>query len=200
MSGSSETERVDAYIAAAAPFAQPILRHLRGVVHAAAPGLDEAIKWRMPMFVHRGKIVANMAAFTAHAAFGTWQRAGDGKQEPRTEGMGRLGKLTSLADLPSDDAIAAMVRDAVAQVDAGGSLAARRAAKPPPVTPADLAEALAALPAAATHFAAFPPGCRREYIDWIEEAKTAPTRAKRIAETVAWSSEGKRRNWKYEGC
>lgn len=190
----SDEARVDAYIAAAAPFARPILTHLRGVVHAAAPDLVEAIKWGMPMFLHKGRIVANVAAFTKHAAFGTWSRDAGGKQEPQRDGMGRLGKLTSLADLSDDAAIVAMVREAIAQVDAGGSLASRRAAKPPPVTPDDLAAALAAVPEAATHFAAFPPGCRREYIDWITEAKTAPTRAKRIAATVAWSAEGKRRS------
>ncbi len=200
MSEPSQTERVDAYIAAARPFAQPILTHLRAVIHLAHPDLAEAIKWSMPMFIYRDKIVANIAAFTAHAAFGTWRRDAGGKQEPTPDGMGRLGKLTSLADLPADAEIVAMVRAAVAQVDAGGTLAARRAAKPPPVTPDDLAAALAAVPAAAAHFAGFPPGCRREYIDWIEQARTAPTRAKRLAETVAWSAEGKRRNWKYEGC
>ena len=90
---------VDAYIAAVAPFAQPILSHLRGLVHRAAPDLVEAIKWRMPMFLYRGKIVANMAAHQAHASFGTWQRAAP---RPDVEGMGQFGRLTTLADLPPD--------------------------------------------------------------------------------------------------
>ncbi len=194
----SDEARVDAYIAAARPFAQPILRHLREVAHAAHPGLVEAIKWSMPMFTWRGKIVANMAAFTAHASFGTWQRDGVGLGEPRGDGMGQLGKLTALADLPPDAAIAEMIRAAVALVDAGGTMRTPKPPKPPVATPDDLAAALVAVPTAAAHFAAFAPGCRREYIEWITEAKTAPTRAKRIAETVAWSTEGKRRNWRFE--
>ncbi len=192
--------RVDAYIAKAAPFAQPILSHLRSLAHAAAPDIEEAIKWGMPMFLHGGKIVANIAAFKAHAAFGTWQRDAKGTQQPRPEGMGRLGKLTCLDDLPPDAEIVAMVKAAMAQVDAGGSLYARRAAKPPPETPADLRTALDAVPAAAAAFDAFPPGARREYIDWVTEAKQPATRLKRLGETVAWCAEGKRRNWKYEDC
>lgn len=192
--------RVDAYIAGAAPFAQPILAHLRDLVHRASPEIDEAIKWSMPMFVYRGKIVANLAAFKAHAAFGTWQRDAVGKQEPRKEGMGRLGKLTGLDSLPPDDTIVALVRTAMAQVDAGGSIHARRVAKPMPAMPDDLAAALTAAPAAAAGFAAFTPGARRDYLDWVIDAKAPATRAMRIATTVEWSAEGKKRNWKYEDC
>ena len=186
--------RVDAYIAAAPDFARPILDHLRDLVHRATPDLDEAIKWRMPMFLHRGRIVANMAAFTAHASFGTWQRETSGRQPPRPDGMGQLGRLMALADLPSDAEIVALVRAVVAQVDASGSLHAVRAARPVPPLPDDLAAALAAVPAAAAQFAAFPPSCRRDYLGWIAEAKTAPTRARRIVTTVEWSAAGKRRS------
>nr|WP_295660121.1 DUF1801 domain-containing protein [Polymorphobacter sp.] len=192
--------RVDAYIAAAPEFARPILERLRTLVHHAAPDLDEAIKWSMPMFLHRGKIVANMAAFKAHAAFGTWQRSADGKQEPRPKGMGRLGKLTGLDSLPGDDVIVDLVRTAIAQVDAGGVLREKRAAKPTPAMPDDLQAALDGAPAAAAGFAALSPSAQREYLDWVLEAKAAATRAKRVATTVEWSAEGKRRNWKYESC
>ena len=195
-----QDQRVDAYIAAAEPFARPILEHLRGVVHRAAPGLAEAIKWGMPMFLHNGRIVANMAAFQRHASFGTWRRDGGGIGEPRGDGMGSLGRLTGLSDLPDDDEIVAMVREAIALADAGGSMRGNRAPKPPPETPADLRAALDAVPAAAAAFDAFPPGCRREYVDWLTEAKRPETRAKRLAQTVEWCAEGKRRNWQYESC
>ena len=46
----------------------------------------------------------------------------------------------------------------------------------------------------------FPPSCRKEYVEWITEAKTEPTREKRLAQTLEWLAEGKRRNWKYENC
>ena len=46
----------------------------------------------------------------------------------------------------------------------------------------------------------FTPGARREYLDWIAEAKRDETRAKRIATAVEWLSEGKKKHWKYENC
>lgn len=191
--------RVDAYIAGAAPFARPILEHLRQTVHRAVPDIEEAIKWSMPMFLYRGKIIANMAAFKAHASFGTWKRE-PGDTTDRPEGMGQLGKLGGLADLPPDDDIVARVRRAAAMVDAGGTIRKPAPPKPPPVTPDDLRAALDAVPAAAAGFDGFPPGARREYTDWVSEAKQPATRARRIAQAVEWCAEGKKRNWKHENC
>jgi uncharacterized protein YdeI (YjbR/CyaY-like superfamily) len=191
--------RVDAYIAKAAPFAQPLLEHVRDIVHRTCPDTVEAIKWGMPMFLHRDKIIANMAAFKQHASFGTWRRnAGEGSDKP--DGMGQFGKLATLADLPSDEALAEAVRQAMAMVEAGGSLRAPAKPKPAAEAPDDLRAALDAVPAAAAAFAAFPPGAQREYVDWVVEAKQPITRTRRIALTVEQCAEGKRRNWKYENC
>jgi uncharacterized protein YdeI (YjbR/CyaY-like superfamily) len=190
--------RVDAYIERAQPFAQPILRHLRDLVHRARPDIEEAIKWSMPMFLYNGKIVANMAGFKAHASFGTWKReAGSTADTP--DGMGQLGKLATLADLPPDDEIIDLVQRAVAAVEAGGTVRKTTAPKPPPEVPADLRAALDAVPAAATAFDGFPPGARREYTDWVTEAKQPATRARRIAQAVEWCAEGKRRYWAMPG-
>lgn len=191
--------RVDTYIERSQPFAQPILRHLRELVHRACPDVEEAIKWSMPMFLYSGKIVANMAGFKAHASFGTWKRE-VGSTADTPDGMGMLGKVTSLAELPADEEVIALVRRAVAAVEAGGSVRKPTTPKPPPDVPDDLRAALDAVPAAATAFAAFPPGARREYSDWVAEAKQPATRARRIAQAVEWCAEGKRRNWKYENC
>lgn len=192
--------RIDDYIAGRAAFAQPILHWLRERVHAACPEVEEAIKWSMPAFLYKGKPLANMAAFKAHATFGFWHR-----QELKTgkEGsaMGQYGRLESLDDLPDAATLERQVKDAMALTDSGA--APKRAAKPPkpesPV-PAELAEALAADDLASATFEGFPPGCRREYCEWIAEAKRPETRAKRVAEAVSWMREGKRRNWKYENC
>ena len=193
--------RIDAYIERAAPFAQPILRHVRALVHEACPTVEETIKWGMPTFVHAGAILCGMAAFKQHASFGFWKHAlvvGEG--EPR-DGMGSYGKLVSLDDLPPKRTLLAHLRKAVALKEAGVKSPARKSApKPPPETPPELAAALAQAPAAKAAFDAFPPGCRREYIDWIAGAKRPETRARRVAEAVAWMAEGKRRNWKYENC
>lgn len=193
--------RIDAYIERAAPFAQPILRHVRALVHEACPTVEETIKWGMPTFVHAGAILCGMAAFKQHASFGFWKHAlvvGEG--EPR-DGMGSYGKLVSLDDLPPKRPLLAHLRKAVALNEAGVKSPARKSApKPLLETPPELVAALAQAPAAKAEFDAFPPGCRREYIDWITGAKRPETRARRVAEAVAWMAEGKRRNWKYENC
>ena len=180
--------RVDAYIERAAPFAQPILAHVRALVHQACPRVEESIKWGMPHFSHAGAILCGMAEVV-------------GEGEPR-EGMGSYGKIASLADLPPDPVLLAHIRRAVALNEDGGKAPAVRkaVAKPQPQAPADLVAALAQHPAAQATFDAFPPGCRREYIEWIVEARRPEIRAKRLAQALEWMGAGKRRNWKYERC
>ena len=194
--------RIDAYIERAAPFAQPILTQVRELVHEACPQVEETIKWGMPTFVHAGGILCGMAAFKQHASFGFWKHAlvvGEG--EPR-DGMGSYGKMTSLQDLPPKKTLLAHVRKAMKLNEDGvKSPAARKAApKPPPEAPDDLLAALKKNKAAKATFDAFPPSCKREYIEWIVEAKREETRAKRLTQAVEWMAEGKRRNWKYENC
>ena len=197
----AQDPRIDAYIERAAPFAQPILRHVRAAVREACPQVEETIKWGMPTFVHAGGILCGMAAFKQHASFGYWKHAlvvGEG--EPR-DGMGSYGKMTSVDDLPAKKTLLAHIRKAMKLNEDGVKSPARKAApKPPPETPADLAAALEKNKPAQAAFDAFPPGCKREYIDWIVEAKREETRAKRLAQAVEWIAEGKRRNWKYENC
>lgn len=193
--------RIDAYIERAAPFAQPILVRVRELVHEACPGVEESIKWGMPSFSHAGGILCGMAAFKQHASFGFWKHAmvvGEGV--PR-DGMGSYGKMASLKDLPPKRTLLAHLRKAMKLNEDGVKApAARKAASKPPQAPHDLVAALAKHKAAKATFDAFPPGCRREYIEWIVEAKREDTRAKRLAQAVEWMGEGKRRNWKYENC
>ena len=198
----SRDPRIDAYIARQASFARPILEHLRETIHAACPAVEEGIKWSMPAFLLEGRILAHMAAFKAHAAFGFW-RGGEivGDAAASAEGMGQFGRLTVVEDLPPREELEAMIRKAAAVTASGPAPRARKKeAKPEPEMPEDLRAAIAADPKAGATFDAFPPGCRREYIDWVLEAKRPETRAKRIAQTVEWLAEGKRRNWKYEKC
>jgi uncharacterized protein YdeI (YjbR/CyaY-like superfamily) len=198
---------VDAYVASAAPFAQPILTHIRELVHKALPDVQEDIKWSMPFFIYRGLMLGNMAAFKQHCSFGLWgQEAAanlraDGLYDRKA--MGQLGKLTSLEDLPPDRDFLRYIRSAAEEISTGTrtqnySRPQSTAPKPPPEVPGALASALKKNKAAAAQFAAMPRGCQREYCDWIAEAKRDDTRDKRVATAVEWISEGKRRNWKYE--
>jgi uncharacterized protein YdeI (YjbR/CyaY-like superfamily) len=196
----SRDARVDAYIAKQADFARPILQHLREAVHAACPECEETLKWSMPAFLYKGKQLAGMAAFKAHATFGFWQRSGDRGTESKPGAMGDFGRLTSLSDLPGEQEFAELVRKNMALIDAGAKTVRNKTAKAPIEMPGDLAAALAASPAARATFDGFPPSCGREYLEWVTEAKRPETRTRRIAQAVEMMAQGKRRNWKYEAC
>ena len=195
--------RIDAYIADAAEFARPILERARAVVHEACPQVEETIKWGMPTFVYAGGILCGMAAFKQHATFGFWKHAlvmGEGAERA---GMGSFGKLTSVRDLPSKKELVALVRKAMTLNEQGvktPQARKRSTPRPAPTVPADLAAALRGNAAARRTFEGFPPSHRREYVEWLEEAKREETRAKRLAQTIEWLAEGKQRNWKYMKC
>lgn len=197
----SRDPRIDDYIARQADFARPILEHIRRIVREAAPAAEETIKWSMPHFTLNGRLFAGMAAFKAHATFGLWQASAVlGEDGVKREAMGQFGRLTAIGDLPSAAELKAIVARAAAEAGKGPAPKARKAPKPELPAPDDLRSALDAAPAAAATFEAFPPSCRREYVEWVVEAKRPETRAKRISQAVEWMAQGKRRNWKYENC
>jgi uncharacterized protein YdeI (YjbR/CyaY-like superfamily) len=196
----SRDPRIDAYIAKAAPFARPILEMVRQRVHATLPEVEETLKWSMPSFTLDGKILLGMAAFKAHATVGFW-RGQELGIEASKDAMGQLGKLTSLADLPADAELDALIRKAA---ELTKTAPAPRKVKHEPKRQAELhpefAAALDRNPKAKAVLDGFPPSAQREYVDWVAEAKQDSTRAKRIADAVEWLSEGKRRHWKYQNC
>lgn len=191
--------RVDQYIEAAAPFAQPILKHLRALVHKHCPDVAETVKWGSPCFTYHG-ILCGMSAFKAHATFGFWHKLLR-ETEKSDQAKGGYGRITTLKDLPSDSVIAKQLKHAM-KLNAGGIKAPveKKTKKPEAKVPADLAAALKRNPDASKAFKAFSPSHRREYIEWIEEAKRPETREKRLLTTIEWLSDGKHRNWKYENC
>lgn len=193
----STDRRVDDYIAQAADFARPILEHLREAAHRALPDAEEAIKWGMPHFLVSGKNVAGMAAFKAHCTFVIH---GDGRQG---EAMGQFGRITAISDLPDEAELAAKLqaaRDRVLSKGTALKTASVRKPKPEIPMPDDFAAALAGSRAAQMVFGQFAPSHRREYLEWITEAKTQATREKRMSQALDWIAEGKKRNWKYEKC
>jgi uncharacterized protein YdeI (YjbR/CyaY-like superfamily) len=197
--------RIDAYIQGSADFAQPILEHLRKLIHKACPDVVETIKWSMPFFEYKEAMLCNISAFKQHCAFGFWNAslmkdpAGVLRVKDK-KAMGHFDRITSLKDLPADKILIAYIKEAAALNDKGVKKPARVPAAPKtalPVPPA-LAVALKKNKKAGEIFAAFPPSHRREYIEWITEAKTDETRDKRVATTLEWLTEGKSRNWKYQ--
>lgn len=193
----SRDARVDAYIAGAAAFARPVLEHLRDLAHRALPDAEEAIKWGMPHFLVNGRNVAGMAAFKAHCTFVIH---GDGRQG---DAMGQFGRITAITDLPIESVLTARLQAARDRIAARGTAQRGdgvRRPKPEIPMPDDFAAALDAVPAARRTFDGLAPGQCRDYLEWITEAKTLATREKRMAQSVEWLAEGKKRNWKYEKC
>lgn len=198
--------RVDTYIAKSADFAKPILAHIRELVHQGCPGAEETMKWSMPYFQYKG-MFCHMAAFKTHCSLGFWKcKLVMGKDCPPNDeckdGMGQFGKISSLRDLPSDKKMLAYIKEAKRLNDEG----IQKPSKPQPKTPRKLAipnELSAALKKnqkASTTFEGFSYSHKKEYVEWISEAKRQETRAQRLATTVAWLAEGKPRNWKYANC
>src|SRR5690606_18298640 len=192
--------RIDAYIEKSADFAQPILQHIRKVVHKACPDVVETVKWGMPHFDHKGPL-CHMAAFKQHCAFGFWKQellAQDAFPAEKTA-MGGFGRIASLKDLPKDKVLIGLIRQAMELNEKGIKVQKKPAEKKADLpVPESLAAALEKNKKAQAVFDGFPPGKRKEYIEWINDAKTDATRAKRVATSVEWISEGKGRNWKYQ--
>lgn len=196
----SRDPRIDAYIARQADFARPILEHVRDVMHAACPEVEEAVKWSMPAFMYKGRPLANMAAFKAHAVMGFWQGEQLRDSNVRGEAMGEFGRLASIDDLPSRDHLVELIRRAARLIDEGVKPVRTKTVKAPIEMPDDLAAALAANSLAQATYDGFPSSGRRDYLQWVTEAKRPETRQKRIAQAVAQMAEGKRLHWKYEAC
>ncbi len=199
---SAYNPAVDAYIAKSQPFAQPILEHIRELVHKACPEVEEKIKWSMPFFDYKGKMMCHMAGFKQHCAFGFFQAALMDEpmliQNAESESaMGHLGRITSLKDLPPDKKIIGLIKKAMQITDEGRRVVRKPTAKTEYIVPAYITAAIKKNKKAFATFEAFAPSHRKEYATWIEEAKTEETKNKRIAQAIEWMAEGKSRNWKY---
>jgi uncharacterized protein YdeI (YjbR/CyaY-like superfamily) len=193
---------VDAYIAKSADFARPILKRLRGLMHRGCPKVEETIKWGVPHFEYQG-VIAGMAAFKQHAAFGFWKRRL--MQDPAgffSKGESGMGgrKIRSVDELPSDTVLLGYIREAVALNEQGARVPRSTRKKPPVKAPPYLAAALKKNAKARKTFENFSPSQQREYVEWLTDAKQEATRERRLATALEWMAEGKTRNWKYQNC
>jgi uncharacterized protein YdeI (YjbR/CyaY-like superfamily) len=197
-----QDKRIDNYIAKSADFAKPILNHLRTLIHSACPQVEETIKWGFPHFDYKG-MMCSMAAFKNHCAFNFWKavlmKDADVFTENNQSAMGHYGKISSLADLPSDKIILARIKEAMKLNDEGIKLPERKKSDKDTevVVPDSLKKELVKNKNASANFNHFSPSNKREYTEWIAEAKTEATRNKRISTAIEWLAEGRPRNWKY---
>lgn len=196
-----KSKQVDAYIAKSAVFAQPILEHLRHLVHKTCPAVEETIKWGFPHFEYKG-ILCSMASFKEHCAFGFWKASlmkdkSLMKNAKSETAMGHMGRITGIKDLPSDKVMLGYIKEAVMLNESGVKVEKKKTEKEPVAVPAYLKKALAQNKKAKEVFDAFSPSHQREYIEWLTEAKTEATKEKRLEQALEWMQEGKARNWKY---
>lgn len=200
---AARSRQVDAYIRKAPEFARPILEKIRETFHAGCPGLEERIKWSVPSFEYEG-MLGGMAAFKKHVSFGFWKARLMDDPEGLFQGAPRASamavRVARLADLPPKKVLVAYVKEARRLNEQG--IKEPKLARPKRSARVEvlsgLVEALDGNAAARKTFDALPPSCRREYVEWILETKREETRAKRLATTLEWLAQGKRRNWKYE--
>lgn len=198
-------KRFEAYIAKSADFAKPILKHIRELVHKACPDVKETMKWSFPHFVYGDGTLVSMAAFKEHMAFGFWKASllkdpNKILEKGNRGAMGHFGRITSLKDFPSDKIMIAYIKEA-AKLNEQGIKVARKpvpAEKKVLTTPKFLLEALNKSKSAKKFFDEFSYSKKKEYIEWLNEAKTEDTRNKRLKTAIEWISENKGRNWKYE--
>jgi uncharacterized protein YdeI (YjbR/CyaY-like superfamily) len=197
--------RIDLYIERAADFAKPVLRHIRRLVHAGCPEVEETIKWQHPTFVHKG-MLCGMAAFKQHCALSFWQRKllfkGDRTAKRLADqAMGQFGRITAISDLPAEAVLLRYVREA-ARLNEEGVKAPARKSRPKPdlVVPEYLATALKKNALAQRAFEEFSPSHKREYVEWLTEAKREETRQNRLETAILWMAQGKPRHWKYMNC
>ena len=195
--------RIDSYIENSAAFAQPILTHIREIVHAACPDVEETMKWSFPHFMYKG-MLCGMASFKQHCTFGFWKGSLVLDEVKDKEAMGQFGRLTNVKDLPGKRSMTGYIKTAIQLNDDGVRVVRRPSpAKKKGTTaraPKDFADALDRNRKALDTFDAFSPSNRYEYIEWITEAKRDATRTRRIEQAVAMLAEGKSRNWKYQNC
>ena len=200
---SSRDSRIDGYIEKSAEFAKPILNHIREVVHSACPDVEETIKWGFPHFMYKG-ILCSMASFKQHCAFGFWKGSlvfdsvPGVKKKREDTAMGQLGRITAIADLPERKLLARCIVEAVRLNETGTKVPAKpKPVKKELVVPDDLMASLKKNKKAMATFEKLTYSHRKEYIEWITEAKTEATRTKRLKTAIEWLTEGKSRNWKY---
>lgn len=201
---TKKDKRIDAYIEAAQPFAKPILKHLRKLIHQGCPEVEETIKWSFASFDYKGPFVS-FAAFKEHCAFGFWKTSlindKHGYLQPVAnkggESMGNFGRITSRKDLPPDKVILEYIRQAKRLNDEGIKVPRKTSGREQLEAPDHMLTTIRRNKKAWTTFENFSPSKQRDYVEWITEAKTETTRDKRLAQAVEWMAEGKPRNWKY---
>jgi uncharacterized protein YdeI (YjbR/CyaY-like superfamily) len=191
---------VDAYITKAPPFAKPILKRLRTIIHKGCPKVTEEIKWKAPFYLYQNRVLCATMAFKGHCALVFWKSALIKKKigKKAESEFKQLRRISILKELPSERDLLAYIKLAMHFNEPGTKLPPREKRSAPLKVPSDLTLTLRSNPKARATFNSFTPSRKKDYIFWITGAKTEETRERRLETAIDWMSEGKSRNWKYE--
>ncbi len=128
-----------------------------------------------------------MAAFKQHCTFGFWLASL--MTDPykllavgEKASMGHFGRINKVADLPSEKVLIAYIKEAMALNEKGAKIPRKEkaAATKEIEVPAYFLDALKQNEAAFSTFEKFSPSHKKEYLEWITEAKTEATRIKEL--------------------
>lgn len=190
------------YIDGSADFAKPILTKLREIIHKACPDVEEKLSWSRPHYYYKGKGMLVTDALKERVTFGVWfdslvYESPELSTEAKAAKEG-LGFMKTIEDIPSEKILIETIKLAMKVIDEGRVVSRPKTAKKPVVIPEYFTAALSRDKGAEAGFEKLSPSHKREYIEWIVEAKTEPTREKRIAQTLAQVKTGKSKHWKYQ--
>ncbi|HWB03022.1 MAG TPA: YdeI/OmpD-associated family protein [Verrucomicrobiales bacterium] len=196
----AEPETVAAWMEQLSDFARPMIERIYKIIRKAAPQLEEGIRWSSPTFIGRG-LVCSFAAFQKHVTLVFWRGAElNDTTGLLTHGQGRSAmrsaKFTSL-DQIDDKVIRTWVTAAVALDKDPAKPKPKPQKRPEAAVPKVLAAALSRNPKARGAFDAMPPSHRREYCEWIAEAKQEATVQRRVEKTIEKLSAGEGLHDKY---
>ncbi len=127
-------------------------------------------------FLYQGKLLCSMAAHKHHCSFSFWK----GAELPDPQGilrpvgetsMGQLGKITQVEMLPHEDILIAYIQQAMKGIDQPVPVSKPSGVKKEVLVPDDFMELLKQHPQALAVFERFSTSHRKEYIEWITEAK-----------------------------
>ena len=117
-------KKVDAYIGKSAEFAKPILNHLRAIILATCPEVEEDIKWGIPHYSYKGDHLCMMAAFSKHCSFNLY-KAESMKDQAIQDGVkagkkfGYMDKVKDVSELPARKRLVAYLEELMALNESG---------------------------------------------------------------------------------
>lgn len=202
----NKDRRIEDYIIKSEAFAKPVLRYLRDIVHKACPEVEETMKWGFPHFDYKG-MMCGMASFKQHCTFGFWKASlmKDNHKvfiKGENVGVGDFGNIKDIQDLPPAKIIIEYINEAMKLNDEEISFQFKKktntAERKELIIPDYFIKAVKKNKKAFKTFNNYSYSHKKEYIEWITEAKREEIRNKGIETTIERLSEGKGRNWKYK--